>query len=196
MFCPNCGNKVEEYDNFCRYCGKNLSEKQPENYTRKTARKNVPEDTSEELVLYDVKKHSMAYFWSIIFLPVFFVYFWKVFLNTHSLFSWIAAFIILTPIIYPILRNSSDKIIVTTKYVRIKTGVIETKETDIPVSNTDILGLEQSFWGRMLNYGDLIFKHNNSDEISKFSYIDNFNEFADIIENTDEFIENSLAESE
>ena len=30
MFCPNCGKKVNDYDNFCKFCGHDLREEKPE----------------------------------------------------------------------------------------------------------------------------------------------------------------------
>ena len=40
----------------------------------------LPNEDSEELVIYDVKKHWMALFWPIFLTPVFFLYFWFIFL--------------------------------------------------------------------------------------------------------------------
>ena len=29
MFCPNCGKKVNDYDNFCKFCGHDLRDQEP-----------------------------------------------------------------------------------------------------------------------------------------------------------------------
>lgn len=103
MYCPNCGKSIKEYDNFCRYCGVNLREEEKEEIQIKSYSDNeiikdevcqvkkvdIPQDNGDELVLFDVKKHWMSLFWSVFFTPVFFSYFWNIFLNTHSVFSWI-----------------------------------------------------------------------------------------------------------
>lgn len=154
---------------------------------------DFPKAETEELVLYDVKKHYMALFWPIVLTPVFFVYFWQIFLNTHSFFSWVVAFAILTPIVYPILRYSSDKIIITNQFMHIKTGVIKPQEVDIPLRRAAQLPLEQTTVGRMLNYGTLVFKSNLPDRDSDtFGYIKDFDEFAAILDNPAEFVRESL----
>ena len=116
MFCPNCGKPVKENDNFCRYCGYSLTAEQEfsqpnEPVVEQANIENeyvvhhynqhpepiepeyeLPSEDSEELVIYDVKKHWMALFWPIFLTPVFFLYFWFIFLNTHSFLSWIIVF--------------------------------------------------------------------------------------------------------
>ncbi len=215
MFCPNCGKQVKDFDNFCRFCGSNLKdspqsrivatiekpseEEYDENNevqreTAETEPDDFPPDNGEELVLYDVKKHYMAFFWPIVLSPVFFIYFWKVFLNTHSFFSWIIAFAILTPIVYPILRYSSDKLLITTKYARIKMGVFNVEEIDIPIKKIRLLAVEQTFIGKMLNYGNVIFKSPAKEENSVYSYIKDFDEFVEILDNPSKFIKEALEE--
>ena len=164
MYCPNCGKTIKDYDNFCRYCGADLREEPDnqeiitkinrENEIKKEEEENVknidiPHDNGEELVLFDVKKHWMSLFWSAFFTPIFFSYFWNIFLNTHSLLSWIVVLGLLAPIIYPILRYSSDKIIITTRYVHIKLGVLNPEEIDIPLSKLNILEVSQSSLGKI-----------------------------------------------
>lgn len=34
MFCPNCGKKVNDFDNFCKFCGHDLREASTENYIK------------------------------------------------------------------------------------------------------------------------------------------------------------------
>lgn len=33
MFCPNCGKRINDYDNFCKYCGHDLRNDRIESYT-------------------------------------------------------------------------------------------------------------------------------------------------------------------
>ena len=103
MFCPNCGKQIKDCDNFCRYCGYDLRDDFATVVPAEGAEKQheileeyvLPSDNEEELVLYDVRKHWMAFFWPVIITPVFFVYFWTIFLNTHSLLSWFVVFLLL-----------------------------------------------------------------------------------------------------
>ena len=207
MFCPNCGKQVKDNDNFCRFCGVSLNEndrvvtiekfepdEEPQEKNTELAKEDFPPDEMEELVLYDVKKHMLALFWPIVMSPVFFIYFWKVFLNTHSFFSWIIAFALLTPIVYPILRYTSDKFLITTKYVRIKYGIFNIEEIDIPIRKIRLLAVEQTFIGKMANYGNIIFKSPSKDENCVYGYIKDFYELVDILDDPAEFIKESLKE--
>lgn len=218
MFCPNCGKPVKENDNFCRYCGYNLTtEQEPEkvsqnkfantepqqaseeyvvhHYTQPEIVEEeykLPDADSEELVIYDVKKHWMALFWPIFLTPLFFIYFWFIFLNTHSFFSWVVVFLILIPIVYPILRFNSDKIVVTTKYAHIKIGVLNPEEIDVPLSKLDMLELSQTTMGRIMDYGMVTFASNG--ERFEYGYIKEPGELQYLIDNPARYIKESLEE--
>lgn len=206
MFCPNCGKQVKDFDNFCRYCGADLKNDQSDEKTKAADEEYIvqhynepeaqkyefPPDNGEELVLYDVKKHWMALFWPVFLTPVFFIYFWVIFLNTHSIFSWIIVLLILIPIIYPILRFNSDKMIITTKFAHIKIGVINPVEIDIPLSKIEMLDISQTTMGRILDYGTVSFNHNA--ERYDYSYIKNPGDLEYIIENPARFVNESLEE--
>ena len=206
MFCPNCGKQVKDFDNFCRYCSADLKNDQSDEKTKaadeeyivqhynepETQKYEFPPDNGEELVLYDVKKHWMALFWPVFLTPVFFIYFWVIFLNTHSIFSWIIVLLILIPIIYPILRFNSDKMIITTKFAHIKIGVINPVEIDIPLSKIEMLDISQTTMGRILDYGTVSFNHNA--ERYDYSYIKNPGDLEYIIENPARFVNESLEE--
>lgn len=209
MYCPNCGKTIKDYDNFCRYCGADLrvepdnqeiiTKINRENEIKKEEEENVknidiPHDNGEELVLFDVKKHWMSLFWSAFFTPIFFSYFWNIFLNTHSLLSWIVVLGLLAPIIYPILRYSSDKIIITTRYVHIKLGVLNPEEIDIPLSKLNILEVSQSSLGRLLNYGSVSF--NSNSERFDYGYIQAPEELQYIIDDPERFVKEVLDENE
>ena len=209
MYCPNCGKTIKEYDNFCRYCGADLrenSDKQEviinsynENEIKNDEKADIQivdlaSDNGEELVLFDVKKHWMSLFWSVFFTPIFFSYFWNIFLNTHSILSWIVVLGLLAPIIYPILRYSSDKIIITNKYVHIKLGVLNPEEIDIPLSKLNILEVSQSTLGRLLNYGSVSF--NSNSERFDYGYIQTPEELQYIIDDPARFVKEALEENE
>lgn len=208
MYCPNCGKSIKEYDNFCRYCGVNLREEEKEEIQIKSYSDNeiikdevcqvkkvdIPQDNGDELVLFDVKKHWMSLFWSVFFTPVFFSYFWNIFLNTHSVFSWIIVLGLLVPVIYPILRYTSDKIIITTRYVHIKLGVLNPEEIDIPLSKINILEVSQSSMGRLLNYGSVSFSSNS--ERFDYGYIQAPEELQYIIDDPARFVKEALEDND
>lgn len=201
MFCPNCGKQIKDYDNFCRYCGTDLRNEvqisepvrhtEIQEHTDKEEYK-LPADDAEEFVLYDVKKHWMALFWPVILTPVFFIYFWTVFLNTHSFFSWVIVLLLLLPIIYPALRYNSDKIIITTKYAHIKLGVLNPEEIDIPLKKLDMLEVSQTAMGRMLDYGMVSFSHKS--ERFDYGYIKAPEELQYIIDNPARFVHEAMEE--
>jgi membrane protein YdbS with pleckstrin-like domain len=215
MFCPNCGKQIKEDDNFCRYCGTDLrlesndksveqivEEVVKENKTdnekiivevKKTEEQKQPIYTGEELVLYDIKKHWMALFWPAFLTPLFLVYFWVIFLNTHSFFSWIIVIAMLFLIIYPIARYKSDKIIITTKSAHIKIGVLNPAEIEIPLEKLNIIDVSQSSMGRLLDYGTATFCINA--EKYDYSYIKYPEDLQFIIDEPQKFIEESLREN-
>lgn len=208
MYCPNCGKPIKEYDNFCRYCGVNLREEEKEEIQIKSYCDNeiikdevsqvkkvdIPQDNGDELVLFDVKKHWMSLFWSVFFTPIFFSYFWNIFLNTHSVLSWIVVLGLLVPVIYPILRYTSDKIIITTRYVHIKLGVLNPEEIDIPLSKINILEVSQSSMGRLLNYGSVSF--NSNSERFDYGYIQTPEELQYIIDDPARFVKEALEDND
>lgn len=212
MFCPNCGKQIKDYDNFCRYCGIDLKndnfpqEQVKEEFVEKTvhteleksdeAKKEytLPDDNAEELVLYDIKKHWMALFWPIVMTPVFFIYFWTIFLNTHSFLSWVIVFLLLLPIVYPILRFNSDKIIITTKYAHIKIGVLNPEEIDIPLNKLNIIDIYQTTMGRILDYGMLSLTYKS--ERFDYSYIKSPENLQYIIDDPARFVQEALEEDD
>ena len=212
MFCPNCGKQIKDYDNFCRYCGIDLKndnfpqEQVKEEFVEKTvhpeleksdeAKKEytLPDDNAEELVLYDIKKHWMALFWPIVMTPVFFIYFWTIFLNTHSFLSWVIVFLLLLPIVYPILRFNSDKIIITTKYAHIKIGVLNPEEIDIPLNKLNMIDIYQTTLGRILDYGMLSLTYKS--ERFDYSYIKTPENLQYIIDDPARFVQEALEEDD
>lgn len=215
MFCPNCGKQIKDDDNFCRYCGVDLrieksyesTEQVVEEVVHETEQDNskvvvelkkseeakTPLYTGEELVLYDIKKHWMALFWPAFLTPLFLIYFWVIFLNTHSLFSWVIVIGMLALIIYPIARYKSDKIVITTKSAHIKIGVLNPAEIEIPLEKLGIIDISQSSMGRLLDYGTASFCINA--EKYDYSYIKYPEDLQFIIDEPRKFLEESLREN-
>ena len=165
-----------------------------ENLAEKKEEEKLPYADGEELVLYDIKKHVMALFWPICLTPVFFIYFWFIFLNTHSPLSWVIVFLLLAPIIYPILRFNSDKIVVTTKFAHIKMGVLNPVEIDIPLKKINMLDLSQTTMGRILDYGTVSFIYEG--ENYEYGYIKNPGELQYLIDNPARYIKEVLEDEE
>ena len=212
MFCPHCGKPVNDEDNFCRYCGSNLKsqstksgadafiERVIKNHPLEAQETHPMEEQSqisekalkEELVLYEIKKHWMALFWSIFLTPLFFIYFWVIFLNTHSIFSWFVVIAMIALIIYPIARYKSDRIVITTKSAHIKIGVLNPVEIEIPLEKLKIIDITQSSMGRILDYGTATFCINS--ERFDYPYIKYPEDLQFIIDEPQKFIEETLKE--
>ena len=215
MFCPKCGKQIKEDDNFCRYCGADLriensiepakqvveeviteSDSENNKVVLEVKKSEKPQEslyTGEELVLYDIKKHWMALFLPAFLTPLFLVYFWVIFLNTHSFFSWVIVIAMLALIIYPVARYKSDKIIITTKSAHIKMGVLNPAEVEIPLEKLNIIDVSQSSMGRLLDYGTATFCINA--EKYDYSYIKYPEDLQFIIDEPEKFIEESLREN-
>lgn len=197
MFCPNCGKEIKDFDNFCRYCGidlrcetsvvKDVVHQEPVHVEEKQ------KDYEEELVLYDVPKHRMALVVPVFLTLLFFFYFWNIFLNTHSFFSWIVVIAILVMIIYPIARYKSDRFIITTKFAHIKIGVLNPMEIDIPLEKLDMIEVSQTSLGRMLGYGMAAFTSNS--ERYDYGYIQAPEELQYIIDDPARFAQEILEEA-
>lgn len=184
MFCPNCGKEIKEYDNFCRYCGADLR-------VEEAPKKEAAEfQVDEEYVLYDVKKHSMSLVMPVFLIPLFLLYFWNIFLNTHSIFSWVVVIALLALIIYPIARYKSDNIVITNKFAHIKVGVLNPAEIALPLNKLSRFEITQTSMGRMLGYGVLSFVSNS--EKYDYGYICEPEELQYIVDNPSKFVSESL----
>jgi membrane protein YdbS with pleckstrin-like domain len=188
MFCPNCGKQIKDFDNFCRFCGADLRNNEITSQNQPV--KHVKTDTDEEYVLYDVKKHWISLVLSVFLIPLFFFYFWNIFLNTHSIFSWIVVLLILGFIFYPVARFKSDRIVVTNKFIHIKYGVLNPEEINIPLEQSSTLEIFQTSMGRIFDYGTVCFTHNG--EKFDYGYIQSPEDLQYIIDNPSGFVEENL----
>ncbi len=221
MFCPNCGKYIKDTDNFCRYCGADLREQVTQSYIENISdetSENIeqPSESSEveifpvnnnreeepqkefvyegeELVLYEVKKHLMSLFWPMFLTPLFIVYFWIIFLNTHSFMSWVIVVSMLILIIYPVIRYKSDSIVITTKSAHIKMGAVKPINVEIPLEKTTMFDVTQSAMGRLLDYGTVTFCANS--EKYDYPYIKYPEDIQYIIDNPKRFVQEALEEN-
>lgn len=187
MYCPNCGKEIKENDNFCRYCGIDL---RCETSSVLTIEKADETNNDEEFVLYEVKNHWRNLLIPVIFTPLFFFYFWNIFLNTHSFLSWVIVFALLVFIFYPIARYKSDSIVFTNKFVHIKVGILNPEQTDISIDDINIVEISQSFFGRLFDYGHVSFSNFNNK--LDYGYIETPEDFQCIIDNPEKFIRENL----
>lgn len=185
MFCSNCGKEVKENDNFCRYCGADLRNK----IQTTEPKENIIDDV-EEVVLYVVKKHWIDLVVPIFLIPLFFFYFWNIFLNTHSFFSWVITLSILGFIFYPIARYKYDRMVITNKFIHVKVGILNPEEADIPLDETDVIGLSQTSMGRMFDYGFVSYINNG--EKRDYGSIKAPEELEYIIKNPQKFVNENL----
>ena len=199
MFCPNCGKQIKDNDNFCRYCGTDLKFEESTSYIESTQKENSNEPEiaepkfkydGEELVLYEVKKHIMSLFWAIFLTPIFLIYFWTIFLNTHSLLSWVIVIGFLIFIILPILHYNSDRLIVTTNFVHIRIAGLKSEKIEIPIENIDTLEVTKTALGDSFNYGLLSFSYNG--ERYDYGYVKDPEDLQYIIENPEKFVKESV----
>jgi len=205
MFCPNCGQKVKNSDNFCRYCGKILAEENEAekilktgeiNSTKKEKHEVKPKinDNEEEIVLYVIEKHWMGLFLPIILSPLFLMTFWKLYVGSNNMFTALLSLSILAPLIYPVLKQFSEKIIITNKYMHIKHGIFDIEEIDIPIENLNEIYIKQSAIGEFLNYGYMGFISPSTESECYIRFIKNPEELKYFINNPYEYIKDAIEE--
>lgn len=216
MFCPNCGKKINDYDNFCKFCGRDMRAKETESYietseneddikmpvfensdviTKTEPKIEVEEedgDDTEEIVVYEIKKHYMSLFWPCVFSPIFLAYFWIFYVNIPSFFGFIIALLFLAPIVYPILRYFSDRSVVTTFNLHIRRGVFDVEEICVPLKKIHLVKIRRSYLGRLADYGHLIIEKENSDKEIVYRYIQNPDDVQFILNNSKAYIKEYL----
>ena len=148
------------------------------------------DDDSEEIVLYVARRHWAGLLLPLIPAPFLTVLFWKVFMNVHAVIGLIAGVFILMPVVYPILRHYTDKLIITNKFVHIRHGVFDVTEINLPVEKINKLHAQQTLLNKLLGYGQIAFET----ETGTFYIrnIENYDELTYIISNTEEYIKEAL----
>lgn len=77
----------------------------------------------------------------------------KVFVSDLILVMFIIGF--LTAIVH-LLRMISEELVLDSKNVRLKIGILSSHEVDIPLNRINSLAVRQGLVGKILNYGSLI----------------------------------------
>ncbi len=236
MFCPNCGKKINDTDNFCKYCGKDLREnageiesienpvidkeqKEEQPPTSEVCDNSINSDNcllvdecvpqtkaieeideipenyeeeEEEIVVYEIKKHFMSMFWPCVFSPIFIAYFWKFYVIIPTFWGFVVALLFLVPIVHPVLRYFSDRIVITTSNLYITRGVFVAEEIRIPLKKIHLVRVKRSFLGKLAGYGHLIVERENSNEEITYRYIQDPDDVQFILNNPAAYIKEYL----
>jgi uncharacterized membrane protein YdbT with pleckstrin-like domain len=78
--------------------------------------------------------------------------------ETHRLYIYIGLgglVLALIAYIVPLIKRRSVECIVTNQRIIIKTGILRHKTTEMFLNRVESVSVDQSVWGRMLNYGNL-----------------------------------------
>ncbi|MDR1167564.1 MAG: PH domain-containing protein [Heliobacteriaceae bacterium] len=169
MYCSNCGEKVEDYDKFCRCCGETLAFKEaPKHHIviSKPAQiiEEIHNNDDEEIVLYTGKKHIMGLMWPIIMSPFFVTLFWHVYVATNTMFGTIFGILLIVQVVVPVLRFCCDGLVITNKFVHLQYGIIDTEEVDIPIKKADSVITGRTFLGKIFGYCYVSFPAGNKDK--------------------------------
>ncbi|WP_343643159.1 PH domain-containing protein [Chryseobacterium sp.] len=140
--------------------------------------------TSSEPINYEAKVHWISYV-----IPVFFtvigsvgvLYFlllgYKFMLGFMGIISLFLIFLFIKGII-KIIRNKNTKIYVTDNYLTFSTGILGKTFSDISLNKLEGMQFNQSFLGKMLNYGTLVV---TTGEVTHSYFIENPMELRNVL---------------
>ena len=215
IFCKYCGKDLRENDadvDTVDVQFENQTEEQPrevfetsddveifpiadeENSSLKTIEKNdeLQESEDEEIVVYEIKKHFMSMFWPCVFSPIFIAYFWKFYVIIPTFWGFVVALLFLAPIVHPVLRYFSDRIVITTSNLYITRGVFVAEEIRIPLKKIHLVRVKRSFLGKLAGYGHLIVERENSNDEITYRYIQEPDDVQFILNNPAAYIKEYL----
>lgn len=214
-FCKYCGKDLRENDadvDTVDVQFENQTEEQPrevfetsddveifpiadeESSSLKTIEKNdeLQESEDEEIVVYEIKKHFMSMFWPCVFSPIFIAYFWKFYVIIPTFWGFVVALLFLAPIVHPVLRYFSDRIVITTSNLYITRGVFVAEEIRIPLKKIHLVRVKRSFLGKLAGYGHLIVERENSNDEITYRYIQEPDDVQFILNNPAAYIKEYL----
>lgn len=140
--------------------------------------------TSSEPINYEAKVHWISYV-----IPVFFtvigsvgvLYFlllgYKFMLGFMGIISLFLIFLFIKGII-KIIRNKNTKIYVTDNYLTFSTGILGKTFSEISLNKLEGMQFNQSFLGKMLNYGTLVV---TTGEVTHSYFIENPMELRNVL---------------
>jgi len=89
------------------------------------------------------------------------------------LWSWILLFI---PSIFTLLKITTTEFAVTNQRIIIKHGILSKNVDEAPLNKVQNIGLRQSVFGRMLNYGTLVIQTGATFGADTFPFVENASE--------------------
>jgi uncharacterized membrane protein YdbT with pleckstrin-like domain len=103
--------------------------------------------------------------WSVLFWPFVVVilmaaagvafFFWQTFAGRIEMGTLLIGFALVLAI-FSIMKRNSTEIAVTNRRVIIKTGMASRRSLEIMLPKVESIGIEESFWGRLLGYGTVV----------------------------------------
>lgn len=102
--------------------------------------------------------------------------YWFIVRDAILMIFFIGFFLIILDFINYTLGQKLD---FTNKQVRGRIGILNTKKLNSPLNKINNVGINQSFWGKIFNFGTV--NINTSSVNYEFKYISNPNEFVDLL---------------
>jgi uncharacterized membrane protein YdbT with pleckstrin-like domain len=62
----------------------------------------------------------------------------------------------IVPLIAAIIRNATSEFAVTNRRVIVKVGLIERKTLELNLTKVESIGVDQTLWGRLFDYGTIV----------------------------------------
>lgn len=159
MYCSNCGKDINDDSKWCSYCGKKVnSNNNVNNKNDNSNSKSKPLFTASHSVWLYGKKIGISLLIFIISLLLGVVSYlyaplgikWYL-VGFFGLGVLIGLFIIIG---YNIVAHAS-KIIFYPNYIVVREGIFNTKERHSALTKIIGVRIDQSFWGKICNYGDI-----------------------------------------
>lgn len=119
-------------------------------------KKQTKETQINEQVIYQCKTHWIALIWPVIISLFFFLGFITMVTDKEMRSdSWVALLFIILILGIPYIKLKSNQLVLTTKRIYGKTGIIKTHSLSSPISKIQTVNIETSFLGKILGYSDL-----------------------------------------
>ncbi len=110
-----------------------------------------------EQVVFRTRLHWLLFMGAVllivfVLLPVF----WVISQGSWSTYGWIPLAIGLLVLLVPYIKRQSSDFVVTNKRVMMKVGVFRTRSVELLLSKIEAIAVDQSLFGRMFGYGDIV----------------------------------------
>ena len=110
-----------------------------------------------EQVIFRTRLHWLIYtgpvlFFAVVLVPVA----WLLTLGSWSHYAWVPLALGVPILLVAYIRRASSDFAVTNKRVMTKVGVFDMRSIELLLGKIEAIAVEQSFWGRVFGYGDII----------------------------------------